>query len=361
MAQDELSVDLEAAAAEASSALSADTAIEEAVTPSAEASPLDSDIDLPDNGEFWNDGEGLDVDDNDLSASDADSSVEGDDVPQGEGIISYKANGKEVKLNLNNPSDVEKLTKDLALVDGARKAFSDKNKLRQKLKQMEADSGDLGKYKESWDKLESIKDDPAELYRVLTGEDFNEMITREAEKRSIYANASEEDRKIMDYEERIRRMEMAQERDARRREQDLEKAEQTKYEAEKTTFDNQLQKEFFKYEFDEQVSPAAANKLKKMLWRNSVADIQDYIKDGYKFSDRMVSKAFKDNASALQAFYKTSVKQTAKAETAEAKSSASQKAAATATKNYKQPLKGAEDLIDKDPLSIFQAFRRGRK
>lgn len=356
---DELSVDMESMAAQAAEQLSTDTAVEAEINSSESPAELESNID-PELGGFWDEGDELDLASNDGEASDTDAEGIEDNVPR-QGIISYKANGKEVKLNLNNPEDVEKLTKDLALVDGARKAFSDKNRLRQKLKQIESSQGDLQQYKDSWDKLEAIKDDPAELYRVLTGESFDEMIERESEKRAIYRNASDEDRKIMDYEDRIRRMEMAQEREARRREKELELAEQTKYEAEKTTFNNQLQKEFFKYEFDEDVSPAAANKLKKMLWRNSVADIQDYIKQGYKFSDRMVNKAFKDNASALQAFYKTSVKKTAKAETEEAKSTASQKAEAAATKNYRQPLSGVEDLVDKDPLSIFKAFRKGRR
>ena len=360
MAQDELSVDIAAAAAEASKSLSTDKAIESAIETSDLSPELDETVDT-ENGEFWGEDDELDFGSSKAKASENESDDEDADVPQGNEIISYKANGKEVKLNLNDANDREKLTKDLALVDGARKAFSDKNALRQRLKKIETDQANLAKYKESWDKLESIKEDPAELYRVLTGEDFNTMIEREAEKRSIYSNASEEDRKIMDYEDRIRRMELAQERESTKRTKELEKIEARKYEADKSELHGKMQQEFFKYEFPEDLSPVAANRLRKMLWRNSVADVQDYIKQGYKFSDRMVNKAFKDNASAVQAFYKNVANKESKAGTEARKSEASEKAAAAATKNYKQPSKDIDDMVSKDPLSIFQAFRRGRR
>ena len=363
MAHDELSVDMAAMASEIKQTAQVDVAVESAVEADA-TSDLDSNVEVPEN-DFWGDGE--DFGDSDSEASDSDADADGDTVPQrdGVGIITYKANGKDVQLNLKqvlkDPGAQQELAKQLALVDGARKAFSDKNKLRQKLKEVESSTGELSKYKESWDKLEAIKDNPAELYRVLTGEDFNQMIEREAEKRAIYSNASDEDRKIMDYEERIRRMEMAQEREGKKRQQELEKIEQQKYEAEKQSLHNGMQKEFFKYEFDEGSNPAAANKLRKMLWRNSVADIQDYIKQGYKYSDRMVTKAFKDNASALQSFYKTSINKSNKENAEVSKANAQTKAASAATKNYQQPVKGMDELVTKDPLSIFQAFRRGRR
>lgn len=360
MAQDELSVDLEAATAEAMKSLSTDREIEAAIAPSDSSPELEETIDT-ENGQFWGEDDELDFGSSKSKASKTEASDEDADVPHGNEIISYKANGKEVKLNLNDPNDREKLTKDLALVDGARKAFSDKNQLRQRLKKIEESQNELVKYKESWDKLEAIKEDPAELYRVLTGEDFNTMIEREAEKRSIYSNASEEDRKIMDYEDRIRRMELAQEREAAKRAKELEQIESRKYEAEKSELHNQMQQEFFKYEFPEDLSPVAANRLRKMLWRNSVADVQEYIKQGYKFSDRMVAKAFKDNASAVQAFYKNVTTKETKAGTEARKSEASEKAAAAATKNYKQNPKDVDELVSKDPLSIFQAFRRGRR
>ena len=362
-AHNELAIDIEAATAQLQEDVSSGR-IEEQANIEAEAieTALDDSAEVPDSA-FWEDGE--DLGDSYSEASDSKSTDADADVPQNKGIITYKANGKDVSLNLNdlrnNVEAQQELTKKLALVDGARKAFSDKNKLRQRLKDAETSSSDLAKYKESWDKLEAMKEDPAELYKVLTGEDFESMVTRETEKRSIYSNASDEDQKIMDYEDRIRRMEIQSEREQARRNKDIEKAEAAKYAASKESMNTQLQKEFFKYEFEDSASPAAANKLRNMLWRNSVADVQDYLKQGYKFSDRMVNKAFKDNASAMQAFYKESIAKGTKQAATTQKANAQEKAAEAATKNYSTPDKKLDSLSMKDPISLFNAFRKGRR
>ena len=359
--KDELSVDMSSLSTQFQQEVAADNVIS-AIEP--DSPNLEETVDVPDS-EFWDE-----VPSKSTSVAKADgkskSEANDEEVPQSnDGIIKYKANGQEVSLNVNellkNPESRSELAKKLALVDGARKAFSDKNQLRQKVKELEAKASEGNQFKEAWDKLESLKDNRAELYKAITGEDWDSMLEREVEKRSIYANASEDDRKIMDYEERIRKFEMAQAKEADRRKKELEQTEQRKYEADRQELNNVMQKEFFKYEFDEGSNPAVANKLRNMLWRNSLADVQDYIKQGYKFSDKMVHKAFKDNASALQAFYKTSVNKATKEAVESKKSEAGAKAAAAATKNYNNNNNEFEKLASKDPLSIFQAFRRGRK
>ena len=363
MAQNELAVDMESAAQQAIQESKTSSLVEQALDTEGPSPDLESTIDV--GSDFWD--EGADTDDaRDVGAEKEDlDSADDEDVPlpDGEGIIKYKANGKDQTLNLNKVmTDAEAqsdLAKKLALVDGARKAFSDKNKYRTELKKIKAETQDMSKYKDSWEKLESIKDDHAEVYRVITGESWDDMIAREIEKRSIYENATDEDRQIMDYEERIRRMELKQQRETEQREKELRKAEELKYDADKTQLQTNLEKEFGQYEFSED-NPVEANRLRKMLWRSALGDIQEWRGQGYKLNDKMIRKAFRDNASALQSFYKTSVNKGTKEAVETQKAYASEKAAEAATKNYKTNSK-LDELVGKDPLAIFSAFRRGRR
>lgn len=362
MATDELMVDMAAAAEQAKADAAVEMETEAAFAES--AGGLESTID-PVNNDFWDDG------DEEVSEAasagereDLDVVEEGASARDGGKTITYKANGKEVSLNIsdlqNDPAAREALAKQLALVDGARKAFSDKNKLRQQMKKQAADTAQLREYKESWDKLETLKDDPDQLYRVLTGRSLDDMINHEIERRIAYQNASDEDRKIMEYEERFRKMEERSRREEMIRQQQIEEAKAEKYEAQKRATQNDLEREFFKYEFNEE-DPVTANRLKKMLWRSALGDIQDYRKQGYKMSQKMVAKAFRDNAKALQSFYSKSVDEGVKSVVSSKKAGAQEKAEKAATKNYSSSNTDFDQLAGKDPLSIFQAFRRGRK
>jgi hypothetical protein len=332
--------------------------IAETLTQSEPTPELEETIEVEDSS-FWNEGadqeQRLDSEPQDIDGEEVSSDS---DIPlNSEGIISYKANGKEVSVDISTEEGRADLAKKLALLDGARKAFSDKNKLRQQVKALEERANQGNQYKESWDKLEALKDNPERLYEVITGQSFSDMMAKEYEKRSIYNNATEEERKIMDYEDRIRRMELQSEREQKRREDEIAKAEERNYTASKKETQTKLEREFFKYEFDND-SPATANKLKKILWRSALGDLQDYQREGYKMSDKLIQKAFNDNAKALQSFYGKEVAKGVKKVTEKKKADAKEKAQAASTRNYKKPDFG--DLASKDPLSIFNAFRKNK-
>ena len=285
------------------------------------------------------------------------------DVPPAEaapaddtGIIAYKANGKDISLDLSNPEHLDYIAKLLPLAEGARKTFSDKNKLRQEVKSLRDAAANDGGYKSAWDKLEAIKHDHSQVYEAITGQSFDEMIQRKIDERMVYDQASDGDKQSMDsarenlkLEDRIKRMEEA-------RDKQVEEARSLNYEANKQSMSNQLKSEYAKYEFNSG-NAATDNKLRQMLWTAALGDVAQYKKDGYKMNEKVYAKAFRDNANALQHNKKIATAKSDAATRAATKATAKEAVAAAATKNYSGDQLN-EKLVSMNPNQLFEWFRK---
>jgi hypothetical protein len=362
--KDELAVDMTDMAAAAKEALGqadVDQQIEVAETPEALRETVEVD-----NGEFWGEAveapaqEEVDAADEAVDESTEELIDEDDLVPQESeasdepGILTYKANGKDVQIDLTDPATLDALKQNLSFIDGARKAFSDKNKLRQEAKKLQSQMDELRGFKDSWEKLEDMRGNPEQLYEVLTGEKFTDMVQRKVDQKSIYNEASEEDRKIMDYEERIARMERDNKRASEQRQKELAEAQSVRRDAAKRELKSRMEQEFNKYDiFGEDPN---SNRARKMLWQSAIYDLQEQGQDNP--SEESIIAAFKDNANALQVARKAgSTKKTEaarKAKKAKAKKAAGK--AAQATNKAATP----DELVGLDPLSLFN-WGRGRR
>lgn len=301
---------------------------------------------------------GWDSDDEDQPAETTEEETEltaKEDAPakvDGPQTIKYKANGEEVEIS------VEEAAKKLSMADGARKVFSDNDKLRKTNKQLETENKANREVVELWNKLEAAKDDDRTLYKMITGRDFDSIIQREAQRLLDYRDASPEEQRAMDAE---RRAELAEQRSALR-DKDAKKAtdahEKERYEIQKGRVFGAMEAEFRKHDLPEGVDPAAGNRLKKMLWRNSIEDMKDLKRSGKPITQSAISKVFSENAAALKAFGRTTETAQVKEEVAKEKV-ATEKAKAASTKNY--PTSSVDkDMAKKDPLSLFRAMT-GRK
>jgi hypothetical protein len=372
MPQDELSVDLNAVHQEFSKNSDVVRQNEEAAV---EAADLNRDPSMKEtieveDGDFWDVG--------DQSASSQDSEPEGgDDLGEQPEVsdkkeeskddsgstLSYKANGKDVTLDLKDLAQNKELQSDiakkLALVDGARKAFDEKAKYRREYKKLKQENEEVRKYKDSWDRLEAIKDDHEQLFEVITGQSYTDFMQREIERKRLYEDASPSEQRAMDYEAKLAKIERERAREKQEREEQIQRAESLEYEAEKKTWHSKMTNELDRYSFDG-VSDGESNKLREMVWVNAVADATKYVKMGYPMSDKLIRKAVRDNAKTLASFYKTTTTTAAKADREQRKAEAQVKAEGAATKNFSNE-KDFADLVTKNPLDIFRAFQRGRK
>lgn len=341
MSQNELAVSPEEMAAAAQAEVTESAPVVETEQP---ISGIEADPEFEVTSDFWNEGEAPE------STSDSDPEAESDtsQVLADQETIKYKANGEEQEITL------EEAKKRLSLLEGSRKAFSDRAKLRKQYKEVKAQVDELQSYKDTFDKLERIKNNPAQLFEAITGESYAEFLNRELEKRHAYQSATPEQQRAMEAEERLRLIEQQMQLEKQDREKREQEAETKLFKAEKSQLQGRLEREFFKHELPND-NPQVANKLRKMLWRNALADLKDYHNNGYKLTDKVIQKAFADNSSALQYYYGQQVEKGVSTAINKKKESAKEKAQIASTRNYQAPIDSSISKLD--PMSLFNRFK----
>jgi len=171
----------------------------EATEQSDDAEVDDSEVEADDDAE----DETTDVDSDDDDADTVDS-------------WEIKANGKTHKIDRKNEAEVKRL---LSHGLGARQVFSDVAKLRQENKRLVAEMKDASTTKEKaalFDKLESVKDDENELFRLMTGgKSLDDVVTARMKVQEEWATLDPVERKEREaqareqaLESRIQRMEL---------------------------------------------------------------------------------------------------------------------------------------------------------
>ena len=336
---DELAVSPEemAQAAEAVSTPS-DADIEAAVTDTTTPEELEATVDVPESA-FWD--ENVAADSDDIAEPEPDL-----EVPHSDGeTLTYKVNGREQTVSL------EEAKKLLSHVGGAKKAFSDKAKMRRQLDKAKAEREELLPYKEAMDKLEKYKDDHDELVRVLTGKSLDDLAQQKAERLRVYEAATPEERQLLDYEARMQALEAKQAREIAELERKLQEAEAREYAAEEKQLYGKLEREYHKYELPA-ADPAVKNRLGKMLWRNAIADLKEFDEAGYEINEKVIRKAFKDNYSALNNLYGEEVERGMQQKTTAKRIAAKEKAQLASTRNYTPTID--KDLVGLNPTDLFK-------
>jgi hypothetical protein len=266
--------------------------------------------------------------------------------------IKFKANGEDIELSL------EEAQKRLSLAEGARQALNDRAKLKKEVTNLKKQSEELSRYKDTWEKLESVKHDRKQLLELITGESYDELIEREAEKRQIHQYGSPEQKQLLDYAERVQKLERERELENGKRESQIKQAEQSKFDAEAQRVQTAMEREFYKHQLPEDLDPSAQNKLKAMLWKQSAADLKEYYNKYGKITNKMVEKAFADNANVmLRSNNKVVEKKVAEIRDTQ-KQAAKEKAQIASVKNSENTVDAK--LANMNPNQLFDFFRKGR-
>lgn len=345
--QNELAVSPEEMAAAASAMVSEDAAIETVVN-NEPAPELQETVEVEDPAGFW--------DNDDLVATEAagtDEQSAASEVSQdsASGTITFKAHGKDVTLT------VDEAKKRLSLSEGGRQAFSDLDKTKKQAKALETEVEGLKPYKQSWERLESIKHDKAKVYQVITGESFDDFVNAEIARRETYAAASPEQREALDLRAEIERDRADRAHERKLREKEDTDRDQRDFNSEKRELSMKMEREFAKY-LPKSGDPQVDARMRKMLWRNAAAELKEYHTQGIEISEKAISRAFKDTAGALNLHQEQAVAAKVKEVTASKKQAAKEKAQIASTRNYSDG-KISKDLVKKNPLDVFRHFQRG--
>ncbi len=325
-------------------AVFADNALGEEISPD-----FDATVEVED-GEFWAGAE------EDAGTEDPEAEIS---IPDNGQILRYKANGEEVELDMSTDEGRAQAIEALSKLGGMQKAFSDSARNKKENTSLSKKIEELSKYRESWDKLEDLKHDRKALLEFVTGESYSDFMSSELAKKAAYEGGTEDQRQIMDYEDRMQAIEAEHRRDRESRERDIQKAQDLRQEADYETWNMWSQNELSKYvDKIPNTNEVRANKLKKTIWRESIADIKSYYTKYGKITNKMVAKAFRDNADTILGTYDSEVQNGVNKAIENKRVQAREKAQVAGSKNY------GSGQIDNDwtklsPTDLFKRFKKG--
>ena len=351
---DELSVDVAAETAAFASNpanINVEEALENVVTES-----TSSDVEVSD-GDFWDEGGSSSTEtDDSLNATD-DTSDASNDAGANPSIINYKANGKDVELDISTEAGKAELTELLSQAGGVKKAFTDRAKLSKRYKRLESENKTLAEYKETFDKLEAVKDDPSQLMELLTGENYEDFMAREVSKRTMYETGSDEDRRFLDAQAEIEKMKATGIRESKLRQSENQKADIKLNEARTEKMRNAMTKEFHKYDFEGISDEATKNSVKEVLWESAIVEAKKQYKQYGKLTNKMVVKAFEKKAKALGHMHGEAIQSGVNKAVADKKEKAKAQAQAASTRNYTKPV--SKEISGLGPRALFDRIRKG--
>jgi hypothetical protein len=363
--KNELSVDMTSLFNEASQSSSAPVQSSPQVDVS---QPISDDGFEPDESSFWNDpnkefGKFLGLDGSDeQTADEADAAPQAKQSKADQAVksaeLTYKANGKEHKLDLSKPEVIAEVQKKLAMADGMNKAFAEQAKYKQQMQSLQAELEEAKEYRDSWNKLENLRYDKAKMLEVLTGQKYEDFIAEEVAKHNIKTMGSEEERQMLTQQERIRQLEdrlklgeeqtKKQQLESDRRRAAAEKAEEA---AKQEWLKTGIEREFFK-----NVDDSMSDDVKELVYQKSILDLKKLHKTYGKLTNKMVEKTFAENSKRLKTYHQETVDTEVTKALGNKKQTATIAAKAASTKNYQPDLDNI-NLANLPADKLFQYFK----
>jgi len=272
--------------------------------------------------------------------------------------IAYKSNGKEKVLDLTKPETIEEIKRKLAIADGKEKAFDAAAQYKQQMQAMEAELKQAREAAQLWDKVEALRYDKAKLIELFTGQKYDDFVQEEVAKHQIKTMGTEEEKRLLEQQDRIRaleeRLKLGEEmtkKQAAEAEKKRQAAEAAKSEAQQEWLKTNIEREYFRH-----TDAIQDDSVKELVYQKSILDIKKMYKEYGKVTNKMVEKAFADNAKRLKAFHE----QTVDANTSKALDSKRQAASAAAeaasTKNYDADIE-TSNLANLSPDKLFKAMK----
>jgi hypothetical protein len=105
--------------------------------------------------------------------------------------LKYTANGQEHSLDISTEEGKKKAMEALSLMTASRQALSSASRDKKKAKELESKVTELKSLEEKWNYLRQLKEDGnhSELYKAMTGEDFEAALEQHARRRLLWQQA----------------------------------------------------------------------------------------------------------------------------------------------------------------------------
>ena len=233
-------------------------------------------------------------------AAPAEAQAENKELPPEEEVLVTDETGARRRLKVSY-TDREKIKKAYEMAAGMRKAFSERDQVKQRLSSIEGEFKDL---KSSWTSLEEAfsKQGVAGIVNLLGGKQdaYEQFIKAEVEKRNRYATASPEERQQMDLQAMLEQERAEKKALMDKVQADLQRSEEAKKTAEQKQAESVLYPTFDKYRFAGRLGDESLEQqLDSAVWTQAREKLMS-LPDDTEITPAMVDKAFRETANTFR-------------------------------------------------------------
>jgi hypothetical protein len=259
---------------------------------------MNEDYQVPDLDSYLAEGEEseqdteVSEDEEEVKVSEEESEESSEEEAKTDDVEWIKADGKKIKVDY---SDKERIKKAHEMAAGMRKAFAERDQASNEAK---AVSAELSELKAIWNKLESVKDRPEDLFKLVTGNSLDSYVQQKQAEAQAFADASPEERVAMESQKRIEALETKLRANESEIEEKLAKVNSDKEAAELANLQSQINPAFNKYRFAGKLGDAdAEHALDESLWMATLSDLES-VPDS-DLTPEMIERAFKLRAQSV--------------------------------------------------------------
>lgn len=277
-------------------------------------------------------------------------------------VITDDKGKRKVEIDFNNR---EQLKKYVQMAHGARKWQAERDQTRQQLSEAQKEFSDL---KETWNTLEAaFKSEGIEgVIDLLQGEkgSHQQWVQSKLERQQFLSKASPEQRRLLEQQERLDKMEKEESRRQQEYETRIQRMEEHREATEIKELESRIHPTFDKYRFADKFGDAQTEAMfDEMLWNSALKRLEPYEEQGMKITPELVDRQFREVATALRKRITAQADKKAAKAVEQRKREATENVQAVTKAGYVKGgvSKEAADLINKGDLAgVFKQWSKFR-
>lgn len=245
-------------------------------------------------------------------------------------------------IYVTGPNGREKLKIDYSNKEAIKKAFAAQYGMRKFQAERDASRAEVSKFKDkaaNFDRIEKLWSEGGieGLVNALDKEGFEKLVESKLDYREKYRNATEEDRRLMDLEEREKAREVENRRLREQVEKQLAESKQREEAADLKRLESKLHPQFHKYGFSGKLGDAKVeHRYNQFLWNQAMDGLSKYPED-QELTPAMIEREFREVALDLKRVIAKQSEDVASKAIAAKKVAARENAGVQVTKNTSQP------------------------
>jgi hypothetical protein len=277
-------------------------------------------------------------------------------------VVTDDKGKRKVEIDFSNK---DQLRKYVQMAHGARKWQAERDQARQQLTETKSQFEDL---KGTWSSLEKAYQEEgiAGVIDLLQGEKGSHQtwVQKQMEREQFLAKASPEQRRLLEQQERLEKLEREDSRRQKDYEERIQRMESEREQTELRSLESRINPVFDKYRFADKFGDAQTETLfDEMLWNSALKRLEPYEDKGIEITPELVDREFKAVATALRKRISVQAEKKAAKAVEQKKQEATENVQSATKAGYSTggTAKEAKDLLNKgDIAGIFKNWTKFR-